>query len=76
MPKPSLLSRPAVKKLLLAYLIAMLLVLIYFVLRTLFQEQREMEFKEFNTRSEAAIAEQNSSEPAIAEKKFMLLPTR
>lgn len=76
MPKPSLLSRPAVKKLLLFYLIAMLLVLVLFVLRTLFYEEKEMEYLEFNTRSQAAIAEQNSSEPAIADKKFMLLPTR
>lgn len=73
MPKPSLFSRPAVKKLLLAYIVAMILVLAYFVLRTLFQEPKEMEFMEFNTRTEAA-AEQNSSESAIAEKKFMLLP--
>lgn len=73
MQKSPLPSRPAVKKLLLVYVVAMILVLAYFVLRTLFQEQKEMEFMEFNTRTEAA-AEQNSSEPAIAEKKFMLLP--
>ncbi|MBE0499389.1 MAG: hypothetical protein IBX43_09160 [Campylobacterales bacterium] len=73
MPKTSLFSRPAVKKLLLAYIVAMILVLAYFVLRTLFQEQKEMEFMEFNTRTEAAL-EQNSTESAIAEKKFMLLP--
>jgi cell division protein FtsN len=73
MPKSSLLSRPAVRKLLLAYVVAVILVLAYFILRTLFQEQKEMEFMEFNTRTEAA-AEQNNSEPAIAQKKFMLLP--
>jgi cell division protein FtsN len=74
MPKSSLLSRPAVRKLLLAYVVAVILVLAYFVVRTLFQEQREMEFMEFNTCTKAATAQESSSEPAIAEKKFMLLP--
>lgn len=75
MQKSPLLSRPAVKKLLLAYVVAVILVLAYFVLRTLFQEQKEMEFIEFNTHTEAPSAQENGSkEPVIAEKKFMLLP--
>lgn len=74
MQKSPLLSRSAVKKLLFAYVIAVLFVLAYFVLRTLFQEQREIEFMEFNTRTETAAAQENSAEPAIAQKKFMLLP--
>lgn len=74
MQKPSLLSSPAVKRLLLAYVVAVVLVLAYFVLRALFQEQKEMEFMEFNTHTEAAAVQERKTEPAIAEKKFMLLP--
>ncbi len=74
MPKSSLLGRPAVKKLLLAYIVAMILVIAYFVLRTLFQEQKQMGYLEFNSHTKESAAEHTESAPAIAEKKFILLP--
>ena len=68
---------PFVKKFLLAYAAAVSLVLIYFIVRMLFLEQKAVEHKSFNisheTKSVVDVKEKEMEEEKVP---FILLPKR
>lgn len=70
-----MLNNTAVKRFLLSYGVAVLLVIGYFVIRTIFQEEKVLEYKSFNTVEESAdLAEKREVTSPEKEQKFILLP--
>ena len=70
--------KPFLKKLLQFYIIAVSLVLIYFVLRTLFSEEKTIELKHFKTAKEINTTQVNYENNSLDDKndtqRILLLP--
>ncbi len=71
-------TKDSFKKLLLLYGIAVALVLVYFIIRLLFQEEKKTELKSFHT-FEITTPEENPAvtlEKRKEDTRFMMLPRR
>ena len=68
-----MLKHPFVKKFLFIYLTAVVLVVLYFISKMLFTQEKEIELKQFNTTKQEVKAEtkEDQLEP---KRKFILLP--
>jgi len=67
-------KHPFIKKFIIIYLSAVALVLAYFIFKTLFLEDKEIELKSFNTNKEEVKKVEVIQEKA--EAKFLLLPAK
>ena len=68
-----MLKHPFVKKFLFIYLAAVLLVVLYFISKMLFTQEKEIELKHFNTTQQEVKAE-TKAEKSAQKRKFILLP--
>ena len=66
-------KHPFIKKFIILYLSAVVLVLLYFIIKTLFLEDKEIELKSFNEKKESVIQEDIPSKKK-SEQRFLLLP--
>lgn len=71
----SMLHNTAVRRFLLSYGVAVLLVIGYFIIRPFFQEEKVVEYKSFNTGKDSVDLTEKREEPIPEkEQKFILLP--
>jgi len=69
------LTKSSLKKLLLPYLIALALVLLYFISRLIFQDEKTIEYKHFATPSDKSIIQEDVPNERKKERsKFIVLP--
>ncbi len=68
-------KHPFIKKFIIIYLSAVVLVLLYFIIKTLFLEDKEIELKSFNEKKESVIQEDLPSKKK-SEQRFLLLPSK
>ena len=71
-----MLTKDLLKKFLYAYIIAIILVAVYFVAKLIFHEEKTIEYKSFNTPSEKRIMEQEDIPDKEESPRFILLPKR
>lgn len=69
------------KKLLVIYALAVVLVLVYFALSFVFPQEKTLELKHFDTKTEAVVKIQKETEEpdkkeALTQQRFMLLPQK
>jgi len=69
-------KHPFIKKFIIIYLSAVALVLIYFLFKTLFIEDKEIELKSFNTPKSKNEISTDKIEYKETGNKFLLLPKR
>ena len=69
--------KPLMKKLVFIYALSIAMVIIYFILRTFFHQDKALELKHFNTPTEVIEEFQNDKEEETeSQQKFMLLPQK
>lgn len=67
--------KPLMKKLMIIYLLAIAMVIVYFILRFFFHQDKALELRHFNTQSAAAEKVKNDKkEETESQQKFILLP--
>ncbi len=72
----NMLTKDLLKKLLYLYLIAIVIVALYFIAKRIFHEEKPVEYKNFNTPSERPATQIESSQAKEESPRFMLLPQR
>jgi multidrug resistance efflux pump len=67
-------SKSSLKRLLYIYLVAVIIVAVYFIAKTLFQEERVIETKKFKVPAETSVIEQTEDPKLDEETRFILMP--
>jgi len=69
--------KPLMKKLMIIYLLAVAIIIVYFILRIFFHQDKALKLRHFNTQTEATEEFQNDKEKETqSQQKFMLLPQK